>query len=131
MYQSFKATELIHQIGFAQEDGTWTSDGSSGVLSYGPYIFLKPGQYTAVVCLSCAEATKRRGDVYIDIAANSGKKIIVSPMRIPTRDIFETPTRKYIPFSLDEAAALLEVRLDLRSKTRIILHGITIHDRDA
>jgi hypothetical protein len=109
-YARFRGADLPRAVGFDGENGVRRSDGEAGVLAYGPYLNLSPGDYTAALYIR-REASSDMGELEFDVCCDHGSRNL-GTRRIPADEVLVSIAGLHkVDFSLDGPVRAWEARL--------------------
>lgn len=77
-YLTRTLAELPYDVGTTESDGSRSSDGREGYLSYGPYIALGPGRYFGGFHVRRTGTAEPSQAATVDIAADDGGAVIAA-----------------------------------------------------
>lgn len=124
-YARYRAFRLPHHVGTDLADQQRVTDGRAGFLSFGPYITLRPGHYTAGFYLA-----RDRGvgnDTFdIDVTASSGSSPIVLQWTGNKILVPDVPTLASVGFLLAVETKEVEVRLSVGTDTGLRCRELVI-----
>ncbi|WP_341988049.1 hypothetical protein [Azorhizobium sp. AG788] len=126
VYYRKNVVDLPHDVGVDQADGSRSSDGSPGYLSFGPYLALSPGTYFGGFHVRktapCAHT------VALDVDAScKGGSVIVGKRSVSGDEIL-TDIAGLVGFSFDltEPEDRFELRLHVSPGARVNVRDVVI-----
>jgi hypothetical protein len=129
-YNRALAADLPFGVGENQPDGSRRSNGTPGFLSFGPYIKLRAGRYTAGFFLRRDSDSVESGQIKVDVSCDSGTVLVAK--KVPTDRLSDRyPALVAVEFNLDAEADEVEVRLECGPVEGLILEEMVIFQRAA
>ena len=112
---SLSEGDLQTQNGYYNENGEICADGNSGILFYGPYVYLEKGRYT----FSFEIDGKSFDDTYVEIVAEAGNRVFAE---IPVKESGEIK----VEFEVTEPTDNIEMRMWVGENSGIVCRNLEI-----
>ncbi len=126
IYYRTHLTELPCQVGIDQADGSRSSDGNDGYISYGPNLQMAAGRYFGGFHIKTLASSTHPSAVTIDAACQHGSYIITN-RSVPGEQILSDIAGLVgLDFELGEPEDRVEVRLHVASGVMINVQSLVI-----
>lgn len=126
VYYRKNMVDLPYNVGIDQDDGSRSSDGNSGYLSFGPYIALSPGTYFGGFHVQKVGPCSQGEAFNLDASCKNGT-LIVGNRSVSGEDIL-TDIAGLIGFSFDikEPEDRFELRLHVSPDAQVNVRDVVI-----